>query len=85
VAATAVLVRGALTGSSPPYVAFSFAVFDDAGNLVVGPDMGQAGTEVTAQSTPASLAEAAQESMRASLAQNFPQVDLTGLVVVTVP
>jgi hypothetical protein len=81
VAATALLVRGGLGQASPPYLTYGFCVWDSSGTLVVGPDTGQVGVELTPGMTSAQADQAAQSAMAASLAQNYPDVDMTGAEV----
>lgn len=79
--ATAALVRQGVAPASPPYVVYGFAVWDDTGALVVGPDQGAVSVPLAADSTADSVAAAAKEALAASLAQNWPQVDLAGMTV----
>jgi hypothetical protein len=81
VAVTATLVRGGLGQASPPYVSYGFCVWDETGTLVVGPDTGQVGVELTPGMTGAQCDSAAQAAMAASVAQNYPQVDMAGAAV----
>jgi hypothetical protein len=83
-ASTVYLVLRGLSGGGPGdpvWAVYDACVVDETGAVVAPPGTVSASAQVGAGDTAASLLAAAGEAVRASLAQNLPEVDITGLVV----